>query len=89
MISDEAGFSVLSVDGKLESVAMIISFPGNTSDDDDPSSEAEGDSEEVLHLRLGQKKELLCSRGCSFFLPFPLLRTNHGSNNRTGVVTEI
>ena len=52
---DDAGFSVLIVDGKLESVAVFISFSGDISVDDHPSAEADGVSEEVLHLRLGRK----------------------------------
>ena len=56
MIPDDAGSLVLIVDDKLESVAMVISFPGDISVDDDPSAEAEGVSEEVLHLRLGRKE---------------------------------
>ena len=56
MTPDDAVFSVLVVDGKLESVAMVISFPGDISVDADPSAEADGVSGEVLHLRLGRKK---------------------------------
>ena len=41
VIPDDAGFSVLIVDGKLESVAMVIEFPGEISVDDDPSAEAD------------------------------------------------
>ena len=56
MILDDAGFSVLIVDGKLELDAMVISFPGDISVDDDLSAEADRDSVEVLHLHLGREK---------------------------------
>ena len=40
------GFSLLIFDGKLESVAMVISFPAAISVDDDPSAGADGVSQE-------------------------------------------
>ena len=41
VVSNDDGFSV-SDDGKLESVAAVISVSGDISVDDDPSAEADG-----------------------------------------------